>query len=106
MPPPAALAALHGLWLMVISPLVLVLMVNLDNRRLRRVGGAACAIGFVGLLALFGWAVVTWEARYGTMTGEAIGLRFIYLLATGTELPVVQVGLAGAMIRIVSGAKA
>ena len=90
---------------MVISPLVVVAVVYMDKRRLRWVGAVAGGVGLVGLMAIFGWAVVTWEARYGTMTGSALGLRFIYLLATGTELPVVQVGLAGVMIRIVSGAK-
>lgn len=84
---------------MVIGPLVVLAVVYLEKRWLRRIGTAASAIGLVGLLALFGWAVVTWEARYGTMTGSAIGLRFIYLLATGTELPVVQIGLAGAFLR-------
>jgi hypothetical protein len=85
---------------MVISPVVVSAMVYMDKLQLRRVSALACAVGVVGLLALFGWAVVTWEARYGAMTGSAIGLRFVYLLATGTELPVIQVGLAGVILRV------
>jgi len=90
---------------MVISPLVLVAVLNVEGRRLRRVGTAACATGLLGVLALSGWAVVTWEARYGAMTGQAVGLRFVYLLATGTELPVVPCGVAGSVLLVASRLK-
>jgi hypothetical protein len=87
---------------MTISPLVVLALVFLDQRRLRRIGSAGCAVGLVGLLTLLGWAVVTWEAWYGVMTGSTLGRRLIYLLATGTELPVVQVGVAGLILRVAS----
>ena len=35
-------------------------------------------------------------------TGRAVGLRFAYLLATGTDIPVVQFGLAGVILVVVS----
>lgn len=87
---------------MVIGPLIVVAVAYLDKRRLRWIGLLACAVGLSGLFAFFGWAVVTWEARYGTMTGSTVGLRLIYLLATGTDLPVIQVGLAGVILRVAS----
>lgn len=83
---------------MVISPLVLLAVLHLEGRRLRRAGVVGCAIGLVGLAALLGWAVISWEARYGAMTSQAVGLRFLYLLATETALPVVQCGLAGLVL--------
>jgi uncharacterized membrane protein len=85
---------------MVISPLVGFAVVYLDRRRVRRVGAAVAAAGLVGLLAFLGWAVLTWNTSYGVMTGWAVGMRFVYLVATATALPVVQCGLAGVVMLI------
>jgi hypothetical protein len=87
---------------MVISPVVGWAICYFERRSLRGLGVVVGSLGLVGLLALLGWSAATWEASYGAMTGTAVGLRFAYLLATRTELPVVQVVLAGTMLWVAS----
>jgi hypothetical protein len=97
-----ALVALHGFWLMTISLVAGLAVGFLSFPRLRQLAFALLGVGFVGLMALMAWAVVTWRTGYGDMTAAMFGRRFIYLLAILTDLPIVQCGLAGAVLLVVA----
>jgi hypothetical protein len=87
---------------MVISPLVVVAARTMNPRRLRRLGAVVGTVGLVGLLAFACEVVLTWRSGYGDMTAGTVGRRFVYLLATRTEVPVVQCVLAGVALLIAS----
>ena len=105
LPPPAALAALHAFWLMVLAPLVAWTILNLDRQRLKCVGAIACTVGLVGLLALLGWAIATGQDWYGELTAWLVGFRLFFLIATSTQLPVVQCVLVGLVLWVSSRMK-
>lgn len=87
---------------MVIGPLVVIAARPVGRRRLRPLGALVGAAGLVGLLAFAGESALTWRPGYGEMTAGAVGRRFVYLLATRTEVPVAPCALAGVALLVAS----
>lgn len=86
---------------MVIGPAAAVAAYHLPRRHARRLGLLLAVGGIGGLLALVGWAALTWEPGYGPLTARLFGLRVVYLVATQTALPVVQCALVGGVLLFV-----
>jgi hypothetical protein len=87
---------------MVISLVGGIAVVFLNKRQLWWAGGVSCAVAAGVLLALCLLAVTTWPEGNGPMTASMLGFRIVFVLATATYLPVVQVGLAGIVLLLAS----
>jgi hypothetical protein len=64
-------------------------------KRLGLVGYAVTALGLTGLALLVGRELVTWYPAVTPAQQKYIAQRILYALVTNTDLPVVQVILAG-----------
>jgi hypothetical protein len=62
----------------------------LPPRRGVQVGEVMSAAGLIGLICLLCWTVWSWRPGYGAMTPEALTERFVFLVATATDVPLVQ----------------
>ena len=112
MPPLQALAALHALWFVALIPLALLLCSTLPLVWLRAIGLTILITGsglkrsstvgrtilILGLLGLAGVAVyeaVTWLPQMSAEHRRYLPHRFCFVLATQTDVPFVQVCVAG-----------
>ncbi len=103
MPPLQALVALHGLWLLVLLPFAVWAARKWQSLHLRLVGYALCAAGLMGLAILIGPELVTWYATVPPAQQKYLVHRVLYVLATNTDAPVVQVVVAGAALAFAAG---
>jgi hypothetical protein len=95
MPPLQALAALHGLWLLVLLPPAVWTACRWPPPRLRLLGSTLVAIGAVGFAILAAREAATWLP---TVPGEQVRYlphRLLYVVATLTDVPLLQLTLAG-----------
>ncbi len=64
-------------------------------RRLRRAGLLLVAAGIMSLVAVVAYDAITWLPEVPSEDRRYLGQRVLYELAMATELPVLQVTLAG-----------
>jgi hypothetical protein len=95
MPPLQALVALHGLWALAFLPFAAWAVRKGPPLRLGVVGYALSAVGLVALAILIGRELLTWYQAVLPAQQKYIAQRILYVLGTNTDLPVVQVFLAG-----------
>jgi hypothetical protein len=95
MPPLQALVALHGLWVLAVLPLGVWAMRKWPPLRLKVVGCALTAVGLAALAVVSARELLTWLPNMPSDQQKYIGQRILYVLGTNTDLPVVQVFLAG-----------
>jgi hypothetical protein len=95
MPPLQALAALHGLWAIALTPFTVWAVRRWPPARLRIFGYTVTALGLVGLGILVGREWLTWYRTVSPSLHKYIVQRLLYVLGTNTDLPVIQVVLAG-----------
>jgi hypothetical protein len=98
MPPLQALLALHGLWTLALLPVVVWAVRMWPPLLLRVVGYGATALGLTGLAILIGYELLTWYPFVTPEQQEYFPRRILYVLVTNTDLPVVQVFLAGIVL--------
>jgi hypothetical protein len=95
MPPLQALVALHGLWVLALLPFAVWAVRKWPPRRLQIIGLALCAVGLVGVGILIVQELLTWYPSVSSEQQKYIVPRILYVLGTTTDLPVMQVFLAG-----------
>jgi hypothetical protein len=95
MPPLQALVALHGLWALALLPFVIWGMRKWSPSWLRFVGHALSAVGLLAVVVLVGRELLTWYPSVTLQHPRYITQRVLYTLATSTDLPAVQVFVAG-----------
>jgi len=98
MPPLQALVALHGLWILVLLPVGAWTIRNWQPRRLRLVGSALAAAGLLSLAFMSGREWLTWRSAVSSHEHQFIAQRILYVLGTSTDIPVVQVLVAGIIL--------
>jgi hypothetical protein len=102
MPPLQALVALHGLWALALLAFGVWAVRKWPPRCLRLVGLALIALGLAALAALVGRELLTWYPAVSPTQQKYLAQRILYVVGTSTDLPVVQVIVAGAVFRFVA----
>jgi hypothetical protein len=95
MPPLQALVALHGLWALALLLVGVWAVRKWSPLRLRVAAFVLRAVGLLALALLIGRELLTWYPAVLPAQQKFIGQRILYVLGTNTDLPVVQVLLAG-----------
>lgn len=94
-PPIQALAACHGFWLVLFSLPTGLICDRIDPRTLRRIGLLLVLLGIAGLAGIAVWEAVHWWPRAGEFQRQYIVQRYLFVVATLIDIPVVEVSLAG-----------
>lgn len=102
LPPLQALAALHALWLWALIPAVAFVTRRWPPARLRLLGGALLLAGLVGLTVLALREAAHWLPTVPDEYRRHFPKRVLFATATLTDLPLVQVTLAGAVCLLAS----
>jgi hypothetical protein len=100
MPPLQALAALHGIWILVLIPGLVLAWRTWQPSRLRLVGWALIVGGLLGLTVLVGHELHTWYPSVPASGQRYLVQRMLFVIATTTAVPVVQLILAGIAVLI------
>ncbi len=100
MPPLQALVALHGLWILIILPATLSAARKWPLSWLRLVGVVLTTVGLLVLAILGGRELLHWYPAADPARQRFIVQRIVYVLATTTDLPVLQVITAGVTLRL------
>jgi hypothetical protein len=98
MPPLQALVALHVFWVLLLLPAVAAAVYQLSPGKLRLLGWVLSALGILGLaiVAIHEALDIPPEYRY------YLPQRILFVLATSTDVPIVQVVSAGLVCLIAS----
>jgi hypothetical protein len=94
MPPLQALLALHGLWCLVLFPLVVAAIRFWPARRLRLATRLATPVAVIVLAVLIGVQMLTWFPSVRSDDRRYLPQRIAYVIATSPEVPIVQSLLA------------
>jgi hypothetical protein len=95
MPPLQALVALHGLWVLVLIPLGVWALSWSRPILLALLGSALTALGLTALGIVVGREMLTWYPTVSLFEKPYLPQRILFVLATTTDLPVVQLLLTG-----------
>jgi hypothetical protein len=98
MPPLQALVALHGLWALALVPPAVWAGRRWPPSRLRFTGYALTAAALLILIWLTGHELATWYRHVSPDEQKYLPQRMLYVLGTSTDLPVVQVFVAGIVL--------
>jgi hypothetical protein len=90
-----ALAALHGLWIVLLAPGVIWAGRTWPPARLRLLGLALVLTSCLAVAVLLGLDLPVWLGSVPPEDQRFLWRRAVYLVATHTDLPFVQVCLAG-----------
>ena len=101
MPPIQALAALHGLWIVVAVAILVLALRRLSAEQLRLLGSALTSVGVAGLLVLIGWDLSRWLETIPPDFRRYSFQRILFAIGTNYEVPLVQVAAVGAVCWIV-----
>ncbi len=91
-----ALAALHGLWIVLFTPGVVWVARAWPPARLRLLGMALVLISCLATAVVLGRDLPVWRESVPLEDQRFVWRRALYLIGTHTDLPIVQVCLAGA----------
>jgi hypothetical protein len=95
MPPLQALAALHGIWILALMPGLLWVWRTWQPSRLRLVGWVLIFAGVTGMSVVAGHEWLTWYPSVPETEHRYFLQRILFMLATITDVPLVQFLLAG-----------
>ena len=95
MPPLQALAALHGLWALVLAPPIAWALRRWPPQRLRLLGSGLTALGLLGFGIVAGRELFTWLPAVSPEDRPYILQRILFALVTLTDIPLVQLTGAG-----------
>jgi hypothetical protein len=95
MPPTQALVALHGFWIMVLVPAVLLGSRFMSAVSLRRIGMALIAVGIAGALGIAVFQQLTWVPEAPAERHAYVIQRTLFLLFTKADYPLIPITLAG-----------
>jgi hypothetical protein len=102
MPPLQALAALHGLWLLVLLPPAVWAACRWPAPRLRLLGSTLVAIVTLGFAILAAREAATWLPTVPGEQARYLPHRILYVVATLTDVPLLQLTLAGTVCWVAS----
>ena len=94
MPPLQALLALHGLWCLVLFPLVVGAIRCWPTRRLRLVTRFATLVAVIGLAVMIGLQTIIWLPEARSDYRRYLPQRIVFVIATSPEVPLVPSLLA------------
>jgi hypothetical protein len=100
-PPLQALAALHGFWIVVAVPALVVALRRLTPKQLRLLGLALTTAGVVGLLVFIVQDLARWLRTVPPEIRRYSFQRILFAIGTKPDVPLVQVAAAGAVCWIV-----
>ena len=95
LPPVQALAAMHLFWCVLLFPVVVWLMTHLSFRHLSTLGLTLMAASVLAMACLIGSDLPHWLATMPPPLQGYWGRRILASLAVHTDLPLVQLFLAG-----------
>jgi hypothetical protein len=93
--PLPALLACHGFWLVLFAPATIFAARRLGPRAVWRVGAAFVALAGVGLVSVGVWQALTWWSAVDKSLHQFAGQRYLFVLATLVDVPVLETLLAG-----------
>ena len=97
MPPVQALAALHGFWIVVAVPALVVVLRRLTPKQLRLLGLAFTTAGVVGLPVFIAQDLARWLRTAPPEVRRYSFQRILFAIGTNPDVPLVQVAAAGAV---------
>jgi hypothetical protein len=95
MPPLQALVALHGLCAVALFAIFLWVVRKWPTACLALAGCVLATLGAAGLAVIIGTELLTWYPPASPTQRQYVAQRVLYVLATNTNLPAVQLTLAG-----------
>jgi hypothetical protein len=101
-PPLQALAAMHAFWALALLPPTACALSLLSARSLRLVGSIVMGLGLAGLGFVFARELLVWLPSVPPEVQRYFPQRLLFVLATLSDVPLVQVTLAGAVCWAVS----
>ena len=101
MPPVQALAALHGFWIVLAVPALMLAFRRLTPKQLRLLGLALTTAGVVGLLVFVVQDLARWLTTAPPDSRRYSFQRILFAIGTTPDIPLVQVAAAGAVCWIV-----
>lgn len=93
-PPVQALAAMHALWLLLLTPPMLWIFKIWPPARVWWTGVFLTLLGFSGVLFVVGWQALTWLQVSPDMQ-QYFPMRIVFMLAVLTDYPIVEFALLG-----------
>lgn len=93
--PPPALLACHGFWLVLFAPATIFAARRLRPRAVWRSGAALVLLACVGLVGVGVWQALTWWPAVDNSLHKFAVQRYLFVLATLVDVPVLETLLAG-----------
>lgn len=100
-PPLQALAAMHAFWVLALLPPTVWAMCLLSSRSLRLVGVVVMGLGLAGLGIVLARELIVWLPSVPADVQRYFPQRFLFVLATTSDVPLVQVTVAGTVCLVV-----
>jgi len=94
-PPVQALIAMHGFWLVLLSLPVGLCCRFMTANRLLAVSVLALALGLAGIAGVVVWQAEYWLPNASELQREYFLERCLFAVGTMTDIPVIQMALAG-----------
>jgi hypothetical protein len=94
-PPLQALIAFHGFWLVLLSLPVALCCRLIDPTRLMAVSVLTIVVGIAGIAGVVAWEAEHWLPNVGELQREYFLQRCLFRVGTMTDVPLVQLVLAG-----------
>ena len=99
--PLPALLACHGFWTLLIAPPAILAATYLPAAWVRRLGIGLVAAAACGLIAVVAWEAATWLPQVLPSQQRFFLQRCLFSIATLTDVPLVQVLIAGCTLCLV-----
>jgi hypothetical protein len=96
--PPPALLACHGFWLVLFAPATIYATRRLRPRTVWRLGAGLVGLAGVALMSVGVWQGLTWWAAVDPSLHRYVVQRYLFVLVTLTDVPVLETLLAGATL--------
>lgn len=101
MPPVQALVALHTFWVVLLVPPIVWVGRHGQPSIVRRLGCLLLTLASLGLVLLICREAIIWLPSVDQSERRYLGQRILFVLATMTDFPLVQLTLAGLVCWIV-----
>jgi hypothetical protein len=100
--PPPALSACHGFWLVLLAPATVYAARRLTVQSLRRLSVGLLTLAGAALVAIAVWQALTWWPNVDKSLHQYAVQRYLFVLATLTDVPVLETLIAGVTLWWVS----
>jgi len=93
--PLPALMACHGFWLVLFAPATVYAARRLKPQTVWRLGAGLVSFAGLGLVGIAVWQALTWWAQVDKSLHAYVVQRYLFVLATLVDVPVLETLLAG-----------